>query len=175
MQVVFVVLQHCNEEECWEMLRRWNIKMPPAGSAHYWMGNKSITRKAPSTQMINVSLDAFENRFAGLVCATCGNKHTNIRTSAYKIHSTYEQMSSVSYSYSSIQSHGLCLCTQIHIYIKASHNNMRQDSLLAWKTGFLHKLLSYHDFVCQCFLPITGKTFKLNFVFLPPLWDNKTA
>lgn len=26
---VLSVLRRCNEEECWGMLRRWNIKMPP--------------------------------------------------------------------------------------------------------------------------------------------------
>lgn len=127
---MFVVLRHCNEEECWGMLRRWNIKMPPAGSALYWMGKKSIMRKARSKQvMINVSLDLFANMFADWVCAACAYKHTNIRMDAYM----YTHMNIGTHAQSNIVitlPTFMHTRTRSHKEIKGSHNNRHQEGVL---------------------------------------------
>ena len=79
-----MVLRHCNEEECSGMLRRWKSKMPPAGSACYSMGNKSIMANAGSKQvMINVSLGLYAHMFADGVCVECTYKCKNVRIYVY--------------------------------------------------------------------------------------------
>lgn len=110
--------------------------------------------------------------FAGLVCATCANKHTNIRTSAYKIHS-YEQMSSVLYSYSSIQWPGPCLCTQIYTW--------RPVTIICVKTAYLHGkqgfcincshiMILYVNYSCvSVFFQSQAKHLNWTLFFCPPL------
>lgn len=109
---MFVVLQHCNEEECWRMLRRRrrNIKMPAAGSARYWMGNESIMARAHSKQvMINVTWVVFAHVSWLSMCGVRIqiNKQQDI---CIQTHS-HKQICLVLYSYSSVEALHPHLCT----------------------------------------------------------------